>query len=131
MIKKSGILDSLINNTSLRFLGQKPICNKNPDRALHIGDFVFPLCYRCMSIGIGLIVNAVIILLIRPKEKIVFLITSILLIIPCLVDGLSQLLTSYISTNPNRIILGFAAGVGIVYVCYYALCKILKLNKNN
>ena len=34
--------------------GDAPLCNNKPERALHIGDFVFPLCYRCMMITIGI-----------------------------------------------------------------------------
>ena len=97
--------------------GDAPLCNNKPERALHIGDFVFPLCYRCMMITIGIIIGVIIIVLLMDKFKIIwkfkYSFIGILLGIPTVIDGVFQTFTSYVSTNSIRIITGFLAGLGL------------------
>ncbi len=97
--------------------GDAPLCNNKPERALHIGDFVFPLCYRCMMITVGLIIGIIILVLLLDKLKITwkfkYSIIGIVLGIPTVIDGVFQTFTSYVSTNPIRIVTGFFAGIGL------------------
>lgn len=60
---------------------------------------------------VGLIIGAFVCRCISPGIQ-TGLVFSIL-IIPCLIDGLRQRYTSYVSTNPKRILFGFMAGVGM------------------
>jgi uncharacterized membrane protein len=34
--------------------GKNPCCNRIPERAPHIGNFCFPLCYRCLGAVFGM-----------------------------------------------------------------------------
>ena len=103
-------------NNLLEEFGKVPLCNKNPERAFKIGDFVFPLCSRCMMIGIGIIISVILIYYIKEKRKIHFSIKSLLfgavLIVPTFLDGLFQTFTEYESNNLTRSITGFIAGCG-------------------
>jgi len=52
---------------------------------------------------------------------------SCVLIIPCLIDGLLQASTDYVSSNPKRIVFGFLAGVGM-FISVFTVCNVfLKL----
>ena len=97
--------------------GDAPLCNNNPDRALHIGDFVFPLCYRCMMITIGVILGLIIIMLIIEKYhiiwKIKYSIIGFLICLPTFFDGVIQTFTEYESKNYIRITTGFLCGLGL------------------
>ena len=99
--------------------GKVPLCNEKAERAPHIGRFCFPLCWRCTMIMVGLIIGAFVCRCISPGIQ-TGLIFSIL-IIPCLIDGLRQRYTSYVSTNLKRILFGFMAGVGM-FVFTFSFC---------
>ena len=70
-------------------------------------------------IMVGLIIGACICASFHPGIKIglVFFI----LIAPCLIDGLRQRYTSYVSTNRKRILFGLFAGVGM-FVFTFSVC---------
>lgn len=94
-----------------KFLGKYPICNKKKERTFHIGNFYFPLCYRCTFIIIGELTGK----LILPQEIISIkydLIISLLLLIPCCIDGILQYKFNIYSTNKRRIWTGYLAGIG-------------------
>lgn len=88
-------------------IGEIPLCNGIPSRALHIGDFCFILCYRCSGVIIGLLATLYYLRKNKPKIK------YVLLIIPMIIDGYLQLLTSYLSNNSLRLITGILFGIGI------------------
>ena len=104
--------------------GKEPLCNRQPDRALHIGDFVFPLCYRCMMITLGLIITLIVLLVLIDKIKQIKKLFSvgIILIIPTFIDGLVQTLSSYTSNNFKRATTGFLAGIGLA-ICVICFIK--------
>ena len=97
--------------------GDAPLCNNQPDRALHIGEFVFPLCYRCMMVSVGIIVGIIILVLLIDKLSIVwkfkYSIIGIILGLPTFFDGVFQTFTEYESNNFLRITTGFLAGLGL------------------
>ena len=91
--------------------GKVPLCNEKADRAPHIGSFCFPLCWRCTMIMVGLIIGAFFYVIFHPGLPVSFIFS--ILILPCLIDGLRQRYTSYVSTNRKRILFGLLAGVGM------------------
>ena len=111
--------------------GEAPLCNNKPERALHIGDFVFPLCYRCMMITIGIIIGIIILVLLIDKYKIIwkfkYSFIGITLGIPTVIDGVLQTFTSYVSTNPIRITTGFIAGLGLSILIMTAADLIMRI----
>ena len=84
-------------------IGEIPLCNGIPSRALHIGNFCFILCYRCSGVIIGLL--GILYYLRKNKPKIKY--------VPMIIDGYLQLLTSYLSNNLLRLITGILFGIGI------------------
>ena len=74
-------------------------------------------------INIGLIVGGIICLSAYPG--IIVGLATIILALPCAIDGLLQSHSDYVSTNAKRIVFGFAAGVGMmIYV--YSLIQIIQ-----
>lgn len=67
-------------------------------------------------IDAGLILGALIGVFFYPGHALGL--ASAILVIPCLVDGLLQIHTSYESSNAKRIVFGFAAGVGMFLVMF-------------
>ena len=100
----------------IKNLGYLPICNLKKQRAPHIAGVCLPLCWRCLSImSIAYLSDHIL-------SKLLFLgernLVSILLIIPCAVDGGIQLIFNIKSTNLRRAITGSLAGRHCdVYCC--------------
>ena len=100
---------SLINK-----IGKVPLCNGKPERAPHIGGFCFPLCWRCISIIVGCWIMCMINTPFFIQNPYIGLIVSIIMVVPCLIDGISQYFFGHSSTNRRRAITGFLAGGGLV-----------------
>lgn len=104
-------------------VGIVPLCNRKRDRAPHIGQFCFPLCWRCSSVALGLTVCYALHSIIPdvfPDGKIdwsmsVLATTSIVLIFPMIWDGWRQYVKGKESTNWRRILTGTLCGVGLWY----------------
>ena len=108
------------------FFANKPLCNLREDRALHIGNFVFTLCFRCMFIFIFFISSFILFIKKKVKfNKMLFLI-SFLILIPMIIDGSVQTFLSVESTNLRRSITGSLFGLGLGYICYYLSFLFLK-----
>lgn len=108
--------------------GKSPLCNGISERAWHIGSFVFPLCFRCMAICLGLIVTLVF-LLIRNYSfinKFKISIISFFMIIPTTVDGLLQTFFEITSNNYRRFFTGLLAGIGVGMLLYMIINLIFK-----
>ena len=101
--------------------GQFPICNLKADRGFFIGSFCFPLCVRCSAIIGAIIVTVLIILFakVRMKKEYVFL--GVILIIPCLVDGITQYGFQMESTNFRRVWTGVLSGIVIGEIVTYGI----------
>lgn len=98
--------------------GKVPLCNRNINRAIQIGDFVFPLCIRCTSMGCSFFIG--ILLLFMPKITntlkkhpfYMWAILSIILMIPLVVDGIKVYFFQIDSPNLMRYITGILFGCG-------------------
>lgn len=97
----------------LSLIGQVPLCNGMAHRAPHIFGFCFPICYRCLFIMLGFGISYF--LLTQTIKKIPWFI-GILLMIPMLIDGFTQTLTTYESTNIKRVLTGSMFGIGFAIV---------------
>ncbi|MCM1197169.1 MAG: DUF2085 domain-containing protein [Roseburia sp.] len=111
------------SHNRLSYFGQKPLCNLKEERGIHFGSFVFILCYRCTFIILGGVISFFIMYLKRIRIHYFYIVFSFLFILPCFLDGLIQLLTSYESTNLIRALTGFLAGFGIGYILYMPFKK--------
>lgn len=98
------------------YFGVVPLCNLDAERAPHFGRFVFPLCYRCTFIILGTFIAFFLFYGSKIKISWYLICFSVVMILPCFVDGFVQLLTSYTSNNLLRAFSGFCAGSGIGYI---------------
>lgn len=103
-------------------LGKLPLCNLKEDTTFHIGNFCFPLCYRCTAIIICASCGNYLLQKYLISWQI-FLI-GLILILPCVIDGILQYNFRIKSTNKRRIITGMFAGFGASIVYKYCIEKI-------
>ncbi|MFA9559202.1 DUF2085 domain-containing protein [Evansella sp. AB-rgal1] len=100
--------------------GKVPLCNGKCERAPHIREFCFPLCWRCTSMLVSVLLFFVIHLLFEvdyPRIGMVTLaVLSILFLAPMIMDGLLQYVWGKESTNRRRVVTGFVGGIGICMV---------------
>jgi len=106
-------------------IGRLPVCNQKPSRAPKIMNFSFPLCWRCLSICFSIILGLKIISFnVNYRLNILY---AIILLIPCLIDGILQYYFYIESTNFRRVVTGIFAGLGIAilieYIRYYQIFK--------
>jgi uncharacterized membrane protein len=94
-------------------LGKAPLCNMKAARAPHIGPFVFPLCWRCLGVGAGLVGGVPMGMLLAPVHRGMMLAVVAILVAPLMVDGLLQRLGHMESTNTRRLVTGMLCGVGL------------------
>lgn len=101
--------------------GKKPLCNRMPERAPHIGAFCFPICWRCLGISLGVITLFVAysLGLVNWSEDLYVRLVVLVGIAPCLVDYLLQRWTKYTSNNPKRFVFGMLSGMSIRMVCIW------------
>lgn len=90
-------------------------CHQLSERSFHIGIRQFPLCARCTGIYLALAIGLIISTIYLPS-----LLFSIIIMLPMLIDGFTQLLTPYESNNLRRLgtglLFGYAASSIIVIV---------------
>lgn len=95
-------------------IGKIPLCNGKPERAPQIGGFCFPLCWRCSSFIVGCWIMCAVNTSLFIMNPYASMISSLLLVTPCVYDSVSQYCFGHISTNRRRAITGFLAGIGLV-----------------
>lgn len=94
-------------------VGHASGCHQLPERSFFIGTRKLPVCARCTGIffgGIGTTLTFLIAAPLTPPS----VLTATFLLVPLIVDGTTQLLTRYESTNLRRFITGVAFSIGIV-----------------
>lgn len=102
----------LIKNVLLKNFGKRPLCNNRVNSCLYIGNFCFPLCTRCTSIILSLFITRYIYKTFFFNSNVNILVI-LLLILPCIIDGLAQYQFRFESNNIRRAITGFACGAGL------------------
>lgn len=90
-------------------------CHARSDRSFFFRGKQFPICARCTGELVGMIAGIPIAICIGvPKFYIV-----VLMMLPMLVDGFLQLLTSYESVNIRRFLTGILFGIAFIYALIY------------
>lgn len=82
-------------------------CHCRPERSLFLGGRKFPICARCTGELAGILTGMVCCFFFRPSVWI-----CVILMLPMILDGLVQQLTSYESTNVKRLLTGTLFGFG-------------------
>jgi len=89
-------------------------CHKDPNRSFFWKGKQFPVCARCTGIHLGYLS------LFLFLFQLIYInwILSIVLILPTLIDGLTQAYFNRESTNSIRFISGILAGLGIMSIIH-------------
>jgi uncharacterized membrane protein len=89
------------------------VCHGYKERCLCIGGYKMPFCARCTAIYFGMICGLILemILGLPGTNTLPYL---ILLIVPCGIDGITQLVMERKSTNAIRLLTGFPSGIGLI-----------------
>ncbi len=94
----------------------KYFCHQKPERSFQIKGNCFPVCSRCTGFYISIIMYIIIAMLIPINYTIKTTIIAILLLIPCAIDGLTQLIGLRESNNILRFITGLMGGIGLMII---------------
>ena len=105
---------------SLMELGGRFGSHQLPERSFFVFGFQFPLCARCTGILTGELLSFSSALVGRLPRSLPF---SVFLVLPTVVDGLTQLAGLQKSTNRRRFITGLLAGVGTIAIIKNLLCR--------
>lgn len=90
------------------------ICHRKPERSFHIKGHQFPVCARCTGLYLGIISFFIFYFIQGVIHNLFLLIFSVVLVIPCLVDGLTQRYGNRLSNNTLRLFTGLIAGYGLM-----------------
>ena len=86
-------------------------CHQRPERSFFVKGYQMPVCARCEGEYIGALAALIAVWFMHPPY---WLMT--LLMVPMIIDGLLQALTSYSSTNWRRLITGALFGFGAAMI---------------
>jgi uncharacterized membrane protein len=102
-----------------------PLCNGIPERAPKIGQFIFPLCWRCTGLFIGISLFSILAFVFN-FEPVTYIWTA-LLGIPALLDVYCQIFFNYKGSNIVRFITGIFLGVSTIGVSTFTINSIFLL----
>ncbi len=86
-------------------------CHQKPERSFFYKGKQFPICARCTGLLVGMILGVILAIFFNNVRWYL----AYLLMLPCIIEGIIQYNTSYLSTNYRRLLLGILCGVGIIY----------------
>jgi len=105
------------------------MCHQRPERSFFLAGNQLPICVRCFGIELGMIVGFCVAVVVNPpngffpslgaflprrfRSRYSILATGLLLMLPMAIDGGLQLVTTYVSATPQRLITGFLYGIGV------------------
>jgi uncharacterized membrane protein len=99
------------------FLGDI-FCAEISSHSFFLNGNQLPYCARCMAIIVGLLTGMLIALYFCPRFNLTFLGLGIL---PMVIDGGLEIVSSYQSTNLIRVITGLLAGLAVsLYLAHFA-----------
>lgn len=88
--------------------GHKPLCDHVASRAPQVGNFCFPLCWRCISIIVGLLFSRLFL-----TNAHIPIYVGLLLLLPAFVDSVKVHFFHKESVNIILIFTGIPAGIGM------------------
>ena len=92
------------------------ICHRRPERSFFYKGRQFPVCARCTGFYISGIASIILIKFFPVPYSLTTLFLGILLLIPCAIDGFTQLFEMRESNNTLRFITGMLGGRGLILV---------------
>jgi uncharacterized membrane protein len=98
-------------------------CHQIASRSYYLNGNEMPFCSRDIGVFIGLVVGMGLVLIARPKVRVLI---PLLGLIPIAIDGGLQLLTSYESSNILRLATGLLAGVSVALLVHAFAMRMLE-----
>ena len=89
------------------------ICHRKPERSFFIKGHQFPVCSRCTGFYISLIIYFIYTYYFFVDYNVYVLIFAVLLLVPTVIDGITQLFEYRESNNKLRFITGLLGGLGL------------------
>ncbi|MCZ3366623.1 MULTISPECIES: DUF2085 domain-containing protein [Methanobacterium] len=89
------------------------ICHRLPERTFKIGKWYFPVCSRCTGIYISMFSYYFFVYFVYVQYNPIIITIAFLMIIPVLLDGLTQFFGFRESNNALRFTTGLIAGLGL------------------
>jgi len=103
-------------------------CHQRPDRSFTLNGNQLPVCERCLAIELGIVAALCAAVAVRPRGGFfsplgaflpsrlrsppAVLTVGLALMLPMVLDGSLQLVTTYVSAMPQRLVTGFLFGIG-------------------
>lgn len=91
----------------------KIICHRKPERSFFIKGYQFPVCARCTGFYISLALYFIYTYYFYVDYTFYLISFGIFLLIPALVDGVTQFIGLRESNNQIRMITGLLGGLGL------------------
>ena len=92
------------------------ICHRLPDRTFKVRNWYFPVCARCTGFYIGAFSYFIYVYYFYVDYTSILILLALLMIIPTLLDGLTQLFGFRNSNNVLRLFTGLMGGVGLAII---------------
>ena len=89
------------------------ICHRIPERTFNIRGHYFPVCSRCTGFYIAAFSYFIFVYYFYVQYTPILILLAILMIIPALLDGFTQLIGFRQSNNILRLLTGLIGGVGL------------------
>jgi len=89
------------------------ICHRKPERSFFIKGHQFPICARCTGFYISMFLYFIYVYYNFVNYNFYLLFFAIMLLIPTIIDGLTQLFEFRKSNNILRFITGIFGGLGL------------------
>lgn len=105
----------------------KFICHRLPERTFSYKNHYFPVCARCTGFYAALLVIIILDLFYEVHYSGIFLLISVILLIPVTVDGFTQLFKLRTSNNLLRFVTGFIGGFGLMNIIKFFLSVVFSI----
>lgn len=100
-------------------------CHCRSDRSFNYNGKKFPICARCTGELVGIIISCSTYAFLKPN---IYL--ACLLMIPMVIDGFMQLLTSYESGNTRRFLSGIMFGYAFSFLFITSIYMVYNLGRS-
>lgn len=90
------------------------ICHRIPDRTFNLRGYYFPVCSRCTGLYFGISLSFILINSFFLYYTINYILFSALMMIPTVIDGITQFFGFHESNNCLRFLTGLIAGIGLI-----------------
>ena len=105
----------------------KIICHRRPERSFFIHGHQFPVCSRCTGFYITIIAYTIYAYYTPIVYTPQYVLLGVILLLPAVVDGVTQAFNLRESNNTLRFVTGFIGGIGLMIIIKYLKLVLLSL----